>query len=208
MSELSDRGRSSEINCNGRTNLCRRDQANPDARFPARRGFTLVEILVVAGIIAVLVGLLLPMIGRARAAARAVSCVAHLHDLAASFHLYAANNDGILPDAYTNHMTWERSLQPFISGHGLFICPADNELYPGGGISSYDWRDTGSPLTTLSGHPLFSARSNAVLVFDALPTWHTANHVNAARVDGSAGEMTETEFFTDLGSTPNSLSAH
>ena len=66
------------------------------ARRPAA-AFTLVELLVVIGIIAVLVGLLLPALGRARERARAVQCLSNLHNLCVAAFAYAAAHQGSLP---------------------------------------------------------------------------------------------------------------
>ena len=63
----------------------------------ARRAFTLVELLVVIGIIAVLVGVLLPVLGRARARAQTVACQSNLRQIAQATLNYTAENKGSFP---------------------------------------------------------------------------------------------------------------
>jgi len=61
------------------------------------RAFTLVELLVVIGIIAVLIGILLPVMGRVRAQGRTVACQANIRSILQSLFIYAADNKGSLP---------------------------------------------------------------------------------------------------------------
>src|SRR4051795_13408576 len=65
----------------------------------ARRAFTLVELLVVIGVIALLVALLLPVLGRARESANQVKCLSNVRQIAAALVSYANDNRGWMPGA-------------------------------------------------------------------------------------------------------------
>lgn len=67
------------------------------------RGFTLVELLVVIGVIAMLLALLLPALGAARRAAKSAQCLSNLRQCALGFQQYAGENNGIIPVIRTNN---------------------------------------------------------------------------------------------------------
>jgi prepilin-type processing-associated H-X9-DG protein/prepilin-type N-terminal cleavage/methylation domain-containing protein len=64
------------------------------------RGFTLVELLVVIGIIALLISMLLPALNKARRSANTVACASNLRQFGQMFALYANQNKGWLPPTY------------------------------------------------------------------------------------------------------------
>jgi prepilin-type processing-associated H-X9-DG protein len=63
----------------------------------SRMAFTLVELLVVIGIIALLISILLPTLGRARESANSVKCMANLHSMGEALYIYASDYQGSLP---------------------------------------------------------------------------------------------------------------
>ncbi len=64
-----------------------------------RGGFSLIELLVVITIIAVLIGILLPTLPRARDAARRVACAANLRSMGQLMEMYRTENDELFPTA-------------------------------------------------------------------------------------------------------------
>ena len=65
------------------------------------RGFTLVELLVVIGIIAVLIAMLMPTLSRAKESTRRIQCMSDLRQLGNAVMMYTQEFKGRFPDAWT-----------------------------------------------------------------------------------------------------------
>lgn len=75
-----------------------------------KRAFTLIELLVVIGLIALLIGLLLPALGVARKRAKQVPCAANLRSLMQANYQYATDSRGYMP--FSNSATLESGSYP------------------------------------------------------------------------------------------------
>ena len=100
-------------------------------------GFTLIELLVVVAIIAVLVGILLPALGRARESGRATACQSQLHQLGIAVYLYAEGNCGWYPQWGFDDEGNDGAAHSWLTTMGheygeqqkLLRCPADRSPY-------------------------------------------------------------------------------
>lgn len=95
------------------------------------KAFTLVEVLVVIAILATLVTMLVPALGRALEMARGTSCLANLRTTGMAIHAYAQNNGDRYPASSCGQggddieSWWIKALQPYSDTSLMYRCPSD-----------------------------------------------------------------------------------
>jgi len=111
------------------------------ARADRRRGFTLIELLVVIAVIAILAALVMPAVLQALAASQSANCKSNLHQIGGAFVNYVQYYKGLMPShddepqnapKWLANNLWWRSVHghliPLMKEHGVFRCPADQNV--------------------------------------------------------------------------------
>lgn len=142
------------------------------------RAFTLIEILVVIGIIAVIAAILFPVFGRVRENARRTSCASNLKQIAIASKMYVQDYDGhffrnmvaVAPgDPLVLPYGWADAIQPYAKSTQILQCPS--EPYPfnpnpaelkfkESGYTDYAFNNN----LIVKGEPIFSEPASTIMI--------------------------------------------
>jgi prepilin-type N-terminal cleavage/methylation domain-containing protein/prepilin-type processing-associated H-X9-DG protein len=187
-------------------------------RGKTRKGFTLIEVLTVVGIVGTLAGTLFAMFGTTQGRAKVVRCATNMDQIGKSLMLYVADHDDNVPPFLnfaedkgvlltpTSESPWRAALQQYTRSSDVFFCPDDPfAVRLGGlpGVSLVDHRQTSyANADWLQRHTFNNVlRLNLGQVEEPAAASYLLDDATSARM--VKGEVAETE--TQHGDRPNVL---
>lgn len=147
------------------------------------KGFTLVEILIVLGIVGGLAALLFPVFSRVREKGRSAVCQSNLKQIAIAMQQYVQDNSGTYPAMqYVQAgeiVRWNDAIMPYVKDHAIFRCPTRQSKNPENpetdysynwlGLSKIVWEDSDPDRHILFGNTQFvGAHESSIVVSPAI----------------------------------------